>query len=1125
MYITDTQQPNRAAPVAHGPRCYRFFVPLAMLMLVGLLLAPGVAKAQGTIDVTTSTDAIVVDAACSLREAIESANTDSDIDSCTRTGTAPYTINVPANTYLLALPGAGEDNNATGDLDIRTSLVISGAGVDNTFIQGGATTLLALDRVLQITGTVDVTITGVTVRYGNATGIDESGGGIAVTGGATVQIHDSALTDNSSQGDQPGEGGGALFNDVGSALTLSNTFVLTNTAINGLGNGGGILNAGNLTVMGGEIANNQAARAGGGVENNNGSTMFVDTMLNNNLAGVNGGGLHISAAGVVTMTGGSATGNLAQMEGGALWNSARGALTVQNARLTENNANGNGADQGGGAIHNDGGMLVISDTMILTNTALGTSGSGGGILAVPGSAVTVSGGEISGNRASRAGGGIEIRATMTDVVTATVTSVLLTNNDTGSNPGNGGALHITGPGNVTVSSSTVTSNTAAAEGGGLWNSAAGTLTVASSTIQGNSASGNAADQGGGGLYTDGGKLIVTNSTVNNNRATGTAGSGGGILVNPGGTLAFDGGTISGNNANRAGGGIELNATVTDTAAITVSNVSLVNNSTGSMPGNGGGLHITGPGTANFLGGTVSNNMAVAEGGGLWNSVVGTLTVSDTLITFNMASGVAADQGGGGIYSDGGALMVTNAEITNNQADGTAGSGGGILVKGGNATISGGMINGNMAMRAGGGIEVNAGTVTATITTTLAINSVTLASNSTGSSPGNGGALHITGPGSVAITNSVVATNTAAAEGGGLWNSAAGRLSVTGTRLESNVANGNDADQGGGALYNDGGSLTVTNATILNNRADGTSGSGGGILNNGGTLQLSGSTLTGNTAMRAGGAVEDNAGDGVAITGATFSSNSTGANPGNGGALHITGAGTVTVTMSSIMSNTASAEGGGLWNSAAGTLIVDKSTLSQNMASGSAADQGGGALYNDGGTLHVSNSTISANSAVAAGGGLHNNNGRATVVNATFYDNGADNGAGGISNSGASLGITNTIVAHMAASGADCSGVTAGLFNLDSDGSCQADITGDPMLDTLKDNGGGTLTHALLLESPAIDAGDDATCAAAPINNVDQRSMSRPVGAHCDLGAYEGSTTNMLMIIKYFPLVYFNAGPQ
>jgi len=1095
-----------------------------MLIVVGLLFLPAAVHAQGTITVDTPADLNSIDSLCSLREAIESANTDSDIDSCTRSGTAPYTINVPAGLYLLALPGASEDNNATGDLDIRASMVISGAGASNTFLQAGVTTATAIDRVLHISGTVEVTINNVTVRNGRTATTDENGGGLAISGGATVQINESVISENSSQGDQPGEGGGAIFNDVGGTLTLSNSAVLTNTATNGLGNGGGLLSAGTLTIVGGEISNNQAARAGGGVENNNGTTSFTDTQLTNNFAGINGGGLHISAGGIVTMTGGMATGNVAQMEGGALWNSAAGILTVRNATLSENAANGPAADQGGGGIHNDGGALFVTDSMILTNTALGTSGSGGGILAVPGSAVTLSGGQINGNSASRAGGGIEIRATMTDVVTATMTSLLLSGNETGSNPGNGGALHITGPAEVKVSSSTVMSNTAVAEGGGLWNSAVGTLTVEGSTIQGNSAAGNAADQGGGGLFNDGGTLIILNSTINNNQATGTSGSGGGILVTPGGLLTVDGGTISGNSANRAGGGIELNATITDTVALTVTNVNLVNNSTGSAPGNGGGLHITGPGTASFVGGTVSNNLAAAEGGGLWNSAVGSLTISNTNIIFNIASGVDADQGGGALYNDGGTLVVTNAELNNNQANGTAGSGGGILSKGGTVTVSGGTINGNMASRAGGGIEINAGTVTNTLTSTLSIDGVTLESNSTGSAPGNGGALHITGPGTATVANSTVTNNIAAAEGGGLWNSASGTLSVTGTQLVGNVANGSAADQGGGALYNDGGLLTIADTTMRNNRADGTSGSGGAMLNNGGTVELSSSSMSGNTAMRAGGAIEDNAGKGMTITAATFSSNSTGANPGNGGALHISGAGTVTVTTSTVVSNTASAEGGGLWNSAVGVLIVDQSTLHQNMANGSAADQGGGALYNDGGTLQVSNSTVSANQAVSIGGGLHTNNGTVALTNVTFYENGADNGAGGIGNSGSNLAMTNTIVAHMTASGADCSGVTAGAFNLDSDGSCQAAISADPMLAPLQDNGGETATHALLVGSPAIDAGDDAACVAAPINSVDQRGITRPAGANCDLGAYEGSTTNLLMMLKYFPLIYFNAAP-
>ena len=53
------------------------------------------------------------------------------------------------------------------------------------------------------------------------------------------------------------------------------------------------------------------------------------------------------------------------------------------------------------------------------------------------------------------------------------------------------------------------------------------------------------------------------------------------------------------------------------------------------------------------------------------------------------------------------------------------------------------------------------------------------------------------------------------------------------------------------------------------------------------------------------------------------------------------------------------------------------------------------------------------------------------------------------------------------------------------------------LGPLQDNGGPTLTHALLVGSPAIDAGDDA---AAP--TTDQRGVARPLGAATDIGAFE-----------------------
>ena len=86
-------------------------------------------------------------------------------------------------------------------------------------------------------------------------------------------------------------------------------------------------------------------------------------------------------------------------------------------------------------------------------------------------------------------------------------------------------------------------------------------------------------------------------------------------------------------------------------------------------------------------------------------------------------------------------------------------------------------------------------------------------------------------------------------------------------------------------------------------------------------------------------------------------------------------------------------------------------------------------------------------------------------------------------------------------------ITSNGNNLDSQNSCHLTAAGDitntnPLLGPLHDNGGRTLTHALLPGSPAIDAGDDLACAAAPVNGIDQRGVPRPQGAACDIGAYE-----------------------
>ena len=226
-------------------------------------------------------------------------------------------------------------------------------------------------------------------------------------------------------------------------------------------------------------------------------------------------------------------------------------------------------------------------------------------------------------------------------------------------------------------------------------------------------------------------------------------------------------------------------------------------------------------------------------------------------------------------------------------------------------------------------------------------------------------------------------------------------------------------------------------------------------------------------------------------------------------------GNLTVNNSTVSGNTASQWGGGIFNSDTGTLTVTNSTLSNNTATGSSnppSGWGGGILsiYR----VTIANSTFSNNSAEASpssvGGGIFVH-GSGIITNSTLSGNSAGDGAGILIDADATLTFSNTIIAnsHYSTYGHDCANLgtlVTNTNNLVEDGSCSALLSGDSQLGPLADNGGFTQTFALLAGSPAIDAGNDASCPA-----TDQRGISRPQGAHCDIGAFEyvflGTPTN------------------
>lgn len=422
------------------------------------------------------------------------------------------------------------------------------------------------------------------------------------------------------------ESGGAIRSQ--GAFYLDRCDVSTSTASGAGASGGGIFNqGGTFFATRTRIFDCAAERAGGAIEANGGSTRLERSEFVDNMTGAapgNGGAVHLTGAGLVDVSLCQFRGNTATREGGALWSSATGTMTVSLSDFNDNAALGAAADDGGGALFNDGGTLTLGFCELVGNSATGAAGSGGGIFNNNGT-LNVTLFRLIDNVSNRAGGGIECLSGTTHLM-----GNIFRADITGPSPGNGGGLHLTGAGMVTIQRCFFAENIASAEGGGVWNSAVGTMNVTGSAFVGNEAQGAAADQGGGGLFNDGGVLTVQGTSVYDNLATGTSGSGGGLL-NVGGNLSVSDSRIQFNSASRAGGGVEANLGMTS-----LSRVVLSNNETGPMPGNGGGLHLTGGGTVTIDRCRVLGNDATNEGGGLWSSATGTMTVTGSSIHGNMA---------------------------------------------------------------------------------------------------------------------------------------------------------------------------------------------------------------------------------------------------------------------------------------------------------------------------------------------------------------------------------------------------------------------------------------------------------------------------------------------------------
>jgi len=315
------------------------------------------------------------------------------------------------------------------------------------------------------------------------------------------------------------------------------------------------------------------------------------------------------------------------------------------------------------------------------------------------------------------------------------------------------------------------------------------------------------------------------------------------------------------------------------------------------------------------------------------------------------------------------------------------------------------------------------------------------------------------------------------------------VSIDGVRVQRG-----QADSGAGLLNK--GTATLSNISFSGNRAASAAFGLGGGIDNSGTLTIDNATFLANRATGSGGGFGGSIYNTGTVTGSavTFSGNFTN---GCGGAIFNDG-GTLTLSGATISGNRVTNSGGGIFNQS-GTVTLTAATLSRNHAK----ESGGGIFAYAPVTL--TNVTLNANSAAIGGAIVGGSYSTITLANVTVSSNRATQGGGGLFTDTGRVTLHNTIVAFNQPK--NCDGTTAVTslgYNLDSGTSCGLVAAGDqdnsnPTLGGLHNNGGATKTCALLLGSPAINAGDNSDC---PV--TDQRGDPRPAGAPavCDIGSYE-----------------------
>jgi CSLREA domain-containing protein len=726
--------------------------------------------------------------------------------------------------------------------------------------------------------------------------------------------------------------------------------------------------------------------------------------------------------------------------------------------------------------------------------------------------LTISNGHATGaSFETESGGGIWNRGTLT------LDSCVVTGNqaDIGAGILNLGAL--------TIRRTTIANNTATDVGGGIANtSGEGTsfLQIESTTISGNTT----ATQGGG-IFNSGLLTLITNSTISSNNAFQGAG------ISNLDHMQMNGVTIAANTATSNSGGIRNSGIVVFTNTIIAGNTAPAGPDGAGLDFGSLDYNLIGNTSAMQISGATAHNITnvnarlgpLAHNGGLTQTheLLDESPAIDaglsSLLTDQRGSTRPIDNPGvsnaaGGNASDIGAYETPIFEV-NSTADTDDGA----------CTLSG----------TGNGCTLREAIFAAN--TTLGAETITFKPALTASGPAIIALLSvlpeldsdmtIVGPGRDLLT-----IQRSTAPGTPSFRIFTVHAAKTIELSDLTIANGNAITQNNGGGVRNNGALTMRNCNVYGNSAGtaGVSGLGGGIYMEGSQMTLIDTNVGGTGPGQ--GNMSGAAGGGIFIEHGVFrmTRGSIAGNTGGGG-------GGIAARATTNLDGVAITDNGEMGNGGAGVLVLGAVTsITDSLIANNTANGGdGGGILSGLGITRVTNSTISGNRSIAAGGGVYNFNGQTTLINVTVTGNRGDSDGNGsaFQNGGGTAGLVfmhNSIVAGNS-SGPNASPVAndathapdpSSSFNLigvciecgliNGANNNQLGVS-DAGLGPLADNGGPTLTHALLPGSHALDAGSNAVIENAlfDLPQLEQRGFNRIVDgpdgnttATVDIGAFE-----------------------